>query len=178
MSRKPAYLETKGAGHFCSVQARDVLEQQLPAFMVPTHFVEIPIFPKTPNGKVDRKALPVPRLNTVERANVSVGAKENAQMPTSAMEQLISSIWCDLLGVQQVGIHDNFFDIGGHSLLVIQVLSVLREKVDKPLKMTDVFRYTTVAQLAAFLGDASDASSQSAIAGQSRAALRKARRRR
>jgi len=141
------------------------LRQQLPEFMVPSAFVNLAELPLTPNGKLDRKALPAPRQAEVE--------SENFVAPTSDAESTISEIWQRALGVSKVGTRDNFFDIGGHSLLVVQVLKEMREKFPKPIQMTDLFRHTTIEALAKFVsGDAEPAAGPNR--GKARAEARRA----
>jgi len=126
---------------------RKSLRQHLPEFMVPGTFVILDAVPRTPNGKIDRKALPDP-VKTVVADSVS-----QQVAPASEIEARIRSVWCDLLKTQNIGLHDNFFDIGGHSLLAIQAHRALSEIAPKPLALTDIFRFPTIAALGAYLGD-------------------------
>ncbi|MFZ2651075.1 MAG: MupA/Atu3671 family FMN-dependent luciferase-like monooxygenase [Burkholderiaceae bacterium] len=123
------------------------LLRHLPEYMVPTAYVKLGEFPLTPNGKVDRRALPAATpLNP--RSAVYAAPKDDA-------ETMIAGIWQRALRLEIVGTRDNFFDLGGHSLLVVQVLKELRERVRKPLQMTDLFKHTTIEALARFVsGDA------------------------
>jgi non-ribosomal peptide synthetase component F len=141
------------------------LRQQLPEFMVPSGFVNMAELPLTPNGKLDRKALPAPQLAET--------ASENFVAPASDAEAAISEIWQRALGVSKVGTRDNFFDIGGHSLLVVQVLKDMREKFPKPIQMTDLFRHTTIEALAKFVSGEVEQSA-AAKAGKARAEARRA----
>ena len=120
------------------------LADKLPDPMIPSHFTSIVSMPLTAAGKVDRQKLPTP-----ERARS--GARP-AQRPRTELERAISEIWQDLLGLATVGVNDNFFDLGGHSLLVIRVQSRLREQLGHKLAVVDLFRYPTVAALAEHLG--------------------------
>ncbi len=132
------------AGSEADAEALKVaLRQQLPEFMVPSAFVSLTELPLTPNGKIDRKALPAPRPAETKSASYAA--------PTNEAEQMITEIWQRALGLAKIGTRDNFFDIGGHSLLVVQVLKELREKVSKPVQMTDLFRHTTIEALAKFV---------------------------
>ena len=126
---------------------RKSLRQHLPEFMVPGTFVILDAVPRTPNGKIDRKALPDPVKTVV------VGSVSQQAAPASEIEARIRSVWCDLLKTQNIGLHDNFFDIGGHSLLAIQAHRALSEIAPKPLALTDIFRFPTIAALGAYLGD-------------------------
>ncbi len=126
-------------------ELRRHLLERLPEYMVPTHFVELDAFPLTPNGKVDRKALPAadPAQRAVEVEYVA---------PTSDLEERIAAIWQDVLNVEQVGVDDNFFDVGGNSILTVRVHNRLRAAVDHPFVLTDLFRYPTIRVLAAHIG--------------------------
>ncbi|MFG0408098.1 phosphopantetheine-binding protein, partial [Pseudomonas sp. zjy_7] len=97
---------------------RTALLAQLPEFMVPALFMHLDTLPLSPNGKLDRKALPAP------------GAIEDRPYaaPEGETETLLAALWCELLGVEQVGRHDNFFELGGHSLLAVTLTSRLREQ--------------------------------------------------
>jgi acyl carrier protein len=109
---------------------------------VPQHILVLPALPLTPNGKVDRRALPDPRAAIPLRA---------APAPESTLERTIASIWAEALGLPGVGTTDNFFDLGGHSLLVVQVQRRLHEVCGKEVSITDMFRLPTVRALAAHL---------------------------
>jgi natural product biosynthesis luciferase-like monooxygenase protein len=143
------------------------LRGRLPEVMVPSAFVWLPALPLTPNGKVDRRALPAP-------AAPAVSAAASSAMPETAAEAMVAEIWQRALNIPSCGTRDNFFDLGGHSLLVVQVLTELRKKVSRPIQMTDLFKYTTIESLARFIsaGDTPAAVSQaSARASRRRMAL-------
>jgi len=123
-------------------QLREAVAEQLPEVMVPQHILVLPALPLTPNGKVDRRALPDPRAAIPLRA---------APAPESTLEKTITAIWAEALGVPGVGSTDNFFDLGGHSLLVVQVQRRLHEVCGKEVSITDMFRLPTVRALAAHL---------------------------
>ena len=129
---------------------REVLARQLPAVMVPQHVLVLPALPLTPNGKVDRRALPDPRAAIAVRP---------AATPDNPIEKTIAGIWAEVLGLPGVGIDDNFFDLGGHSLLVVQVQRRLHEACGFELSITDMFRLPTVRALAAHLGGADTSAS-------------------
>jgi len=150
---------------------RSMLRARMPEFMVPSAFIVLDKFPLTPNGKIDRKQLPKPTTKVV------VEASSEYVQPENELEQLIADVWAAVLNRPKVGLNDNFFDLGGHSLLTVQVLTQLRTRVKKPIQMTDLFKYTTVAKLAAFLSDETE-DKASVQAGKSRAEMRKAMRRR
>ncbi len=121
---------------------RAALRERLPEYMVPTYFVFLPRLPTTPNGKLDRKALPVPgRLKGVDEF-IS---------PRGALEEVVANIWQEVLEVERVGAQDNFFDLGGHSLLAVDVHSRLEERLNRRLSLTELFRFPTVDTLAQHL---------------------------
>ncbi len=119
------------------------LRRRLPDYMVPSLFVVMDRFPETPNRKTDRKALPAPEA----QASASASFVE----PESQLEQTISEIWCEVLALPRVGANDNFFDIGGHSLLTIQMHGRLNQTLDRKVSLVDLFRYPTVKSLARYL---------------------------
>lgn len=164
--RLVAYLvPTKGKQINVSA-LREGLKRTLTEFMIPTAYVTLDAIPLTPNAKVDRKALPMPDTG-VELANSPF------VQPGNELEGKIGAIWCDVLKVQRVGTNDNFFDLGGHSVLVVQVLNKLRE-LGHDLAMTDLFQYPTIGTLAQFISPDGDQTT-AAQAGADRAAARKAR---
>ncbi len=122
-------------------QLRRFLKQQLPDFMVPTIFMALEAMPLTPNGKVDRKALPKPDSSRPE-------LEANYVAPRTPIEQQIADIWAQVLNVKQVGINDNFFELGGYSLLGIQVVSRVRQALQAEILMSNLFELPTVADLA------------------------------
>jgi natural product biosynthesis luciferase-like monooxygenase protein len=129
---------------------RAALARELPEIMVPALVLVLAALPITPNGKVDRRALPEPQAIAVRPAAIA---------PQSDIEKTIASIWEDVLGLPQVGTADNFFDLGGHSLLVVQVQRRLREACGREVSITDMFRLPTIKSLAAHLGGNAPAAS-------------------
>lgn len=125
---------------FTDCQIRDLrnyLKQRLPGYMIPSAFVTLEQFPQTPNGKVDRKALPVPTI-----LSSAVYAP-----PCNQTEEKIAAAWRQVLNRQKLSIHDSFFEVGGHSLLVVQVHHLLSS--DYPsLKIVDLFTYPSIHSLA------------------------------
>lgn len=119
---------------------REHLKQRLPDYMVPSAFVTLAALPLTPNGKVDRKGLPAP-----ERFAAN---KEGYEAPRNEIEELLSTIWAQVLGLERVGIKDGFFDLGGDSILSIQIIS---RAAQAGIKLTpkQLFRYQTIAEVAA-----------------------------
>jgi acyl carrier protein len=119
-------------------------EAQLPAVMVPSHLVTLAKFPLTPNGKIDRKALPAPNLSESSAPHVE-------DRPATALEELVADIWRSVLGLERVGPRDNFFALGGNSLTTIQVATRIRESLGIDLPLRVAFEAPTVAELAAHL---------------------------
>ncbi len=125
---------------------REYLAGRLPAYMVPTGFVELPSLPLTPNGKIDRKALPAWKAEA---------SSDDAQTgPRDDLERKIAECWQDLLQVEAIGVDDNFFELGGHSLLATQVVSRLRQTFDMALSLRSLFDAPTVAGLARVIREA------------------------
>jgi acyl carrier protein len=139
-----AYWTSKGVG-VPSDLVKDALRKRLPEFMLPSAFVPLAKLPMTPNGKIDRKALPAPET-------ARDGPKAGAQPIEGDLEQTIADVWKRVLQVESIGADDNFFDIGGHSLLVVQVHRALREACAQKLSLTDLYRFPTVRGLATHLG--------------------------
>jgi amino acid adenylation domain-containing protein len=121
-------------------ELRQFLKSHLPDFMVPTQFVALDLLPLTPNGKVDRKALPKPDIDQQFAASYVA--------PTTDLEQQIVEIWTQVFKRERIGIHDNFFEIGGYSLLAIQIVSRLRKEFQIEILLPTFFEVPTVADLA------------------------------
>ena len=123
------------------------LEARVPGYMVPAAFVFLEAWPLTPNGKVDRKALPAPGGARPELASAYVA-------PRNATEEILAEILRDVLGIDQVGVHDNFFALGGHSLLATQVMSRVRQRFDVDVPLRAIFEEPSVAHLAELIAAA------------------------
>jgi natural product biosynthesis luciferase-like monooxygenase protein len=143
---------------------RDALRARLPDFMVPAHVVLLSELPLTPNRKVDRRALPSPE-------QVGVAREAEYVAPASDIERTIAALWQELLGRERIGIDDNFFDVGGHSLLVVRMHRRLRELVAEPITLTDLYRFPTIRSLTDFL--TRDAGASAAHDGALRAERRR-----
>ena len=132
-----------------TVQGGDVrvfLETLVPAYLLPSSFVILPSLPLSANGKVDRAALPEADLRDL----LSDTPFEPAVRQT---EGIIAAIWQEVLGLDRVSVHDNFFEVGGHSLLLAQVHSKLQQRIQKRIPIVDLFHYPTIRALADFLGE-------------------------
>ena len=122
-------------------QLRGFLDEKLPSYMVPSHFILLDSLPLTPNGKLNRKALPAPDQSRPELADSFVA-------PRTPSEEMLAKIWCEVLNFDRVGINDNFFELGGHSLLATQVVSRIRAAFEVELPLRSLFESPTVAGLA------------------------------
>ncbi|WP_338125273.1 amino acid adenylation domain-containing protein, partial [Pseudomonas congelans] len=122
---------------------RGWLQEQLPAYMIPVAYVRLDAMPLTPNGKLDRKALPAPESDSL----ISRGY----EAPIGETETQIAALWQDLLGIEQVGRHDNFFELGGHSLLAVSLIGHMRQ-LGLSADVRALFGQPTLAALAAAVG--------------------------
>ncbi|HEX7243233.1 MAG TPA: phosphopantetheine-binding protein, partial [Longimicrobiaceae bacterium] len=129
-------------GDAAEAELRGHLRALLPEYMVPGAWVFLDALPITPNGKLDRRALPAP--------GEGGGAEDAARVaPRDAVEEVVASIWSEVLGTGPVGVHDSFFDLGGHSLRATQVISRMRESLQVEVPLRAIFDDPTVAGLAA-----------------------------
>lgn len=129
-------------------ELRTYLKAKLPDYMVPRAFVPLTALPLTSHGKIDRSALPPPELSALEE---SAGYTE----PRTEMERLLAGIWADVLGLERVGVDDNFFEIGGHSLLAARLLGRIREALQVDLPLRALFETPTIGAIAAKVASAS-----------------------
>ena len=120
---------------------RDALHRALPNYMVPSVWLPLEQMPRTPNDKIDRKALPLPNLEELERA-------VPFEAPRTPTEEQLHAIWQSLLEVSEISIHDSFFELGGHSLLATQLVLRIQKQLNVKLPLRDIFEQGTVAQLA------------------------------
>jgi acyl carrier protein len=128
----------------CSITANELrahLTNRLPTAFVPAHFVFLSELPLTPNGKLDRKALPSPESET----------KSAYTAPRNPMEQQLAEIWREVLKLDRVGVHDNFFDLGGHSLIAMDLVAQIRLTFNVELSLRTVFEMPTIENMAFFL---------------------------
>ncbi|SCW86107.1 non-ribosomal peptide synthase domain TIGR01720/amino acid adenylation domain-containing protein, partial [Paenibacillus tianmuensis] len=121
-------------------ELREALSKELPSYMLPTYFVQVERMPLTASGKIDRKALPAPEA--------SVQSGEAYVAPRTQTEEQLVRIWQDVLGLEKVGVKDNFFDIGGHSLRAATLAARIHKEMNKQLELREVFEAMTVEQLA------------------------------
>ena len=144
-------------------ELRQFLQQRLPNYMVPSRLVCLQMMPLSPNGKLDRRALPLP--------NWAAPGKE-VVAPRTELERKIAAAWQEVLDLEEVDVHENFFDAGGHSLLMVRLQSTLRQLLQLEISVVDLFRYPTVAALAERLGSG-EAGSHSVSDVQQRARKQK-----
>lgn len=166
-----AYLVAAGEGVPPTVAGlRTALRECLPDYMVPADFVVLAALPLSPNGKVDRRALPIPRREAPEP-----GAGFLA--PETATEQTVAAVWREVLGREQVGAEDNFFDLGGHSLRLGQVHARLQTLFPTALALVELLQYPTIRALAGRIdGAPADAVATAGTTGVARAGERGDRR--
>jgi amino acid adenylation domain-containing protein len=138
--RLVAYVIAKGGTAPSADGLREHLKRALPEYMVPSAFVVLEVFPLTPNGKLDRRALPAPEQSSY--------IKRDYEAPLGEVEETVAAIWGEILGVRQIGRNDDFFELGGHSLLGIKLVGAINMRLSCSLSISAVFRYPTLAELA------------------------------
>ncbi len=141
--RLVAYLVATGQPD--TEYVRKNIEQQLPDFMQPSAYVWLDELPKTTSGKVDRKALPAPGRDRPELSTLY-------KAPSAPAEKNIAAVWSELLLVDKIGADDNFFQLGGNSLLALKTVAVLKQRFNYEVPITKLYQYPTVNGIAAFIG--------------------------
>ncbi|MEW5931039.1 MAG: non-ribosomal peptide synthetase, partial [Gemmatimonadota bacterium] len=149
-----AYAVARAEGAAEAGELRAWLRERLPDYMVPAAFVALDSIPRTPSGKTDRRALPAPEPSAPATPRVA---------PRTPVEEEVAAVWAEVLGVERVGIHDDFFEHGGHSLRAAQVVSRVRGALGADLSLRDLFDAPTVAELAARVEARRPASAAEAI---------------
>ena len=140
--RLAAYYVQNGNGLKSPRELKDFLALKLPPYMVPAHYVPMVSLPLNLNGKVDRAALPAPVAETTAT---------DARPAGNALEEVVAEIWKKVLRTERVGLDDNFFDLGGDSLLLVAVHSQLQKRLNREIQVTDLFDQTTIRTLAKHL---------------------------
>jgi natural product biosynthesis luciferase-like monooxygenase protein len=165
--RLVAYVVGDTGASLRTADLRAALRTKLPDYMVPSEILILPDMPRTANGKLDRKALQVLKSEPVRQASPDAA-------PQGEVEKTIADLWRKTLKLERVGVNDNFFDLGGHSLLVVQLHGQLKQALSSPLSLTDLYQYPTIRSLSEYLssGRAGVASQQGASRGARRRALR------
>jgi amino acid adenylation domain-containing protein len=141
-----AYIVPSDRSVAPTAELRRLLKAKLPRYMLPSAFVPMTSFPLTPNGKLDRSALPPPEPRIAQSGHVAAAPKTLAQ-------QVLTGIWIELLGVKPISIHDNFFDLGGHSLLIIRLINEVRRTLGFALRVSEVLQNPTIELLARLIGE-------------------------
>lgn len=143
--RLVAYMIAKDGQKVNVDELRAHLKEKLADYMVPSAFIQMDSFPLTSSGKVDRRALPVPEgKRQIETVFVA---------PESEIEKAVAEIWKDVLKLEKVGTRDNFFDLGGHSLLLVRVMNRIQQSLGKDVTIVDMFQRPTIHDLARFLAE-------------------------
>lgn len=164
------YIVSKQKQKLSVSELHKFLREKLPEYMVPSTFMMLKTLPLTPNGKVNRNALPEPDDRRPE-------LEVTYEPPQTEVEQTIAHIWQQMLHVEKVGIYDNFFDLGGHSLLLVQIHAKLREVLNTNISIVNLFEYPTINSLAKYLTEQTETSvfEESDRRAESRIASRQAR---
>jgi len=139
--RLVAYVCPNQGQILTSGQLRRFLEEKLPDYMIPGIFIIMEAFPLTPSGKLDRKALPAPDASSLIRETSLIA-------PRDSVELQLAEIWSEILGVFPIGVHDNFIELGGDSLLATKIIGLVRDRFEVELPLNYLFEYPTVAELA------------------------------
>ncbi|MGB7599844.1 MAG: amino acid adenylation domain-containing protein, partial [Candidatus Sulfotelmatobacter sp.] len=147
--RLVAYVAPSGAS-IPGAELKDLVRKRLPEYMVPSAFVEMTALPLSPNGKINRRLLPAPDWAAAESGDVIE--------PRNELEATLVKVWQSVLHVQNIGIRDNFFDLGGHSLMAARVLSEVEKITGKELPLSALFRGATVESLAQLITQMQDTS--------------------
>jgi amino acid adenylation domain-containing protein len=142
--RLVAYVVSEEGSAPAPDQLQNFAKKKLPAYMVPAAMVALKSLPLTSSGKLDERALPPPETQAQD-------AKADFVPPRNELEKQIAVIWQKVLGVEKVGVHDNFFDLGGHSILMAQVFDEVRQVVRREVAMVELFEHSTISALARHL---------------------------
>ena len=141
-----AYIIPQSDRVLTASEVRRFLKEKLPKYMVPSAFIMLDAIPLTPNGKIDRRALPAPDWEQRDLEEIFVA-------PRTPIEEALADIWSQILGVKQIGVKDNFFDLGGHSLLAVRLVAEIEKAVNIKVPLAALFQFTTVEQMARFVQD-------------------------
>jgi acyl carrier protein len=139
-----AYIVPTESETFNISELREYLSGLLPTYMIPTYFVQIEHIPLTPNGKINRKALPSPETQGTKLKRTYVA-------PQTELEKSIADIWKNILGVDETGLHDNFFELGGNSLKVMELAAQLGQVLNREIPVVQLFKYQTIDSLSGYL---------------------------
>ncbi len=142
--RLTAYLVPNQEQTPTIIEMRSFLKESLPEYMIPSAFVFLDAFPLTPNGKLDRRVLPAPDIN-------SLAVDNNFVPPLDIVEQQLAQIWSEILNIYPIGVKNDFFDLGGHSLLAVQLMAKIEQQFGKVLPLATLFQNSTIENLATIL---------------------------
>jgi acyl carrier protein len=137
-----AYIVSKD--NLTSLDLKDFLAKTLPGYMIPDHFFQLEKLPFTFNGKLDRAALPDPETSRMESGLFY-------EPPGNDMEQKLVEIWQELLDRENIGIRDNFFDVGGNSMKIVRLSQLINQRLDKNVSVAILFQYSTIRDLNDYL---------------------------
>jgi acyl-CoA synthetase (AMP-forming)/AMP-acid ligase II/acyl carrier protein len=140
--RLVAYLKHDGEAHPSHFVVQDFVRERLPEYMVPAALVFLKDFPRLPNGKLDRSSLPAPVLST---------DRHEFRAPATQLQETVAQIFRNVLGIDRIGLDDNFFDLGAHSLQMVKVHSELNRCIDQPVSLISFFQYPNVRSLSAHI---------------------------
>jgi acyl carrier protein len=149
-------------------ELRAFLQNKLPEYMIPTTFVVLDKLPLSANGKVDRKALPEPKSS-------DVGVPLAYAPPRDGLEGALADIWREVLQIEKISSRENFFDVGGNSLYIVRIHAKIRERLEREIPIVELFKYTTIESLAAYLSQ-NGSNSTNTQQGFERAQIRRASR--
>ncbi|MFD0724405.1 non-ribosomal peptide synthetase [Lysobacter brunescens] len=141
LPRLVAYIEAVEGVEVDANALRAALQSQLPEYMVPTAYVAMTAWPSTRNGKLDRSALPLPEA-------AALGGGSEYVAPETPMEEVLAGLWSELLGIERIGVHDRFFDLGGHSLMAMRLLAAVQDTFGFSLPLKTFFEAPTIADMA------------------------------
>jgi acyl-coenzyme A synthetase/AMP-(fatty) acid ligase/acyl carrier protein len=148
--RLVAFVVTKPGvmGKLRAHELRSAIQEQLPHYMVPSTFVFLENLPLTANGKIDRKALPALAVS----GNEPVALEVSSEKPCNEIQSIIQQAWKEALGIDRIGLHESFFDLGANSLLVAEVHGELQQRLGREITLVDLYHFPSVAALASHLG--------------------------
>lgn len=144
--RLVSYIVPREGSFVDPLALRRYLKERVAEFMIPAAFIELKHLPLTPNGKIDRTSLPRPAPSAMQGQGASTA-------PRTTTERQLASIWCNVLGVPEVGVDQSFFDLGGHSLLAVRLFSEIERLTGKRLPLATLFQAPTIEHLARLIGD-------------------------
>ncbi|MFZ1890363.1 MAG: non-ribosomal peptide synthetase [Candidatus Binataceae bacterium] len=162
-----AYIVARPGRNVSQQELKIYAGHKLPEYMIPSVITFLETMPLTPNGKIDRNALPTPNIDTIGGGNATLARA------STDLERVITGIWQDALGLDTVGLQINLFDLGATSLVVAEVATCLRQRLKREIPLTDLFSYPTIAALAAHLSGGTGSSGGNSPNDSNRGAIRR-----